>query len=249
MGVTYSQINQPFDVALDRLESIPYPIVTAPSSSHIVLDSRVNAAFAAAFALLKEDVDVYRTIENFESSGGVIPAGSFIVRNTTQVQNTLADLSDRWPLTPLGLEDINGVATVAAQLPRIGLYQSFAIGGNMDEGWTRYVLDDFGIPYTTLHNSDMQKNLSRNFDVIVFADEDPAVIKTGLPGPNTSAYARSSEALPSPYQGGLGIEGINSIANFVGQLGSPASAPTQQPRDGRRSESGTGCRGDQTGCF
>ena len=26
----------------------------------------------------------------------------------------------------------------------------------MDEGWTRYVFDDLGIPYTTLHNDDFK---------------------------------------------------------------------------------------------
>ena len=30
-------------------------------------------------------------------------------------------------------------------LPRIGLYSPWR--GNMDEGWTRYVFDTFGIPY------------------------------------------------------------------------------------------------------
>ena len=219
MGVAFSQIDEPFEAALEKLTSIPQPNVTAPSSPYVVLDARVNASYAVAIALLREDADVYRSTESVESDDSVVPAGSFIVRNTVQVQNALAGLLQKWPVTPHGLADVNGVATVALRTPRIGLYQSFARRGNMDEGWTRFVFEDFGIPYTTLHNSDMRGNLSRRFDVIVFADESPAVIKTGLPSPDSGAYARSVDSLPPEYQGGLGSEGINSLEDFVGQGG------------------------------
>ena len=39
--------------------------------------------------------------------------------------------------------------------PRIGMYQPFG-GGNMDEGWTRWVLEQYGFQYTTLHNADIR---------------------------------------------------------------------------------------------
>ncbi|MFT4564416.1 MAG: hypothetical protein ACI88G_001752 [Woeseiaceae bacterium] len=219
MGVAFSQIDEAFEASLEKLTSIPHPNVTVPSSAYVVLDARVNASYAVAVALLREDADVYRSTKNVESDGGVLPAGSFIVKNTSRVQNALTGLFEKWPVTPHGLADVNGIATVELRLPRIGLYQSFARRGNMDEGWTRFVFEDFGIPYTTLHNSDMRENLSRKFDVIVFANESPAVIKTGLPSPDSAAYARSVDALPAEYQGGLGAEGIKSLADFVGQGG------------------------------
>jgi hypothetical protein len=94
----------------------------------------------------------------------------------------------------------------------------------LDEGWTRYVFDDLGIPYTTLHNKDFRGtknkklNLKAKFDVIVFADEDPAIILHGRRGPST-CYRSSNEGFPLEYQGGIGKEGVEELKSFVEQGG------------------------------
>ena len=44
---------------------------------------------------------------------------------------------------------------------RIGMYQRYW-GGNMDEGWTRLVLEQFGFPYQTLRDAEIKAgNLNR----------------------------------------------------------------------------------------
>ena len=48
----------------------------------------------------------------------------------------------------------------------------------MDEGWTRYVFDDLGVPYITLRNADFKAakkeklDLRSKYDVIVFAERE-----------------------------------------------------------------------------
>ena len=217
MGVAFSQIDEPFEASLEKLTSIPYPNITTPSSTYIVLDAQVNASYAVAIALLDENADVYRSTENIEKDTVKVPAGSFIIRNTSQIQNDLSDLLEKWHVTAHGLDDIDDIAKIKLRMPRIGLYQSFTRNGNMDEGWTRFVFDDFGIPYTTLHNADIRGNLDKKFDVIVFANEDPANIKTGLPRPDY--YGRRFGAFPPKYSGGVGEKGIEALAKFVGQGG------------------------------
>ncbi len=50
----------------------------------------------------------------------------------------------------------------------------------MDEGWTRWLLENFGFAYTTVHNKDIQAGgLRAKFDVIVFADQAAASIENG----------------------------------------------------------------------
>ena len=94
----------------------------------------------------------------------------------------------------------------------------------MDEGWTRYVLDDLGIPYTTLHNKDFKGtkkkkvNLSNRYDVIVFADENTDIIIQGKRGPS-SRYGRSDGSFPPEYQGGIEKEGVEALKAFVEQGG------------------------------
>ena len=82
------------------------------------------------------------------------PAGSFIVKNTPEVQKALPGLLDKRHATAWALDDAAGIPAAALKNPRIGLYQSW--WSSMDEGWSRYVLDDLGIPYTTLHNTDFR---------------------------------------------------------------------------------------------
>ena len=220
MGVAFSQIDEPFEASLEKLSSIPYPsVMAAPSTPYIVLDARENASYAVAFALLEQGADVYRSTQGIEGDGFQVPAGSFIVSNTSRVQDAMPELLEEWHAGAQGLADMDAVAAVALRMPRIGLYQSFTPNGNMDEGWTRFVFDDFGIPFTTLHNEDVRGNLNGRYDVIVFADENPAVIKTGLPEPGTPRFPSERGAFPPELQGGIGEAGIEALRDFVADGG------------------------------
>ena len=53
--------------------------------------------------------------------------------------------------------------------PRIGLYQPWT--GSMDEGWTRWVLEQYGFPFVTLHPEDFKASLAGNVDVLIIADD------------------------------------------------------------------------------
>jgi hypothetical protein len=56
--------------------------------------------------------------------------------------------------------------------PRIGLYKSYV--PSMDEGWTRWLLEQFGFRYQSVVNRDLQAgNLNSRFDVIVFGRSGP----------------------------------------------------------------------------
>jgi len=87
---------------------------------------------------------------------------------------------------------------------RVGLYQSWT--GNMDEGWTRWVLEQYEFPYTTLHNSDIKSGkLREKFDVIVLPDQQPRDILTGY----------DFKTVREEYRGGIGDEGLDALRQFV----------------------------------
>jgi hypothetical protein len=224
MGVSFDRIENPFDAELDKLEQVPYPTVVPPSSSpYIVLDSRVNASYSVVISLLGEKAEIYRTKDIIKEKEFQAPAGSFIIINTPQVQKAIPGLLEKWHLTAYGLEDITDIPKAPLKNHRVGLYQSWR--ANMDEGWTRYIFDDFRIPYTTLHNEDFKASkikkvdLKEKFDVIIFADENAEIIKSGIPSPTSPSYARSFGAFPPEYEGGIGDEGIEALRAFVEQGG------------------------------
>jgi hypothetical protein len=88
--------------------------------------------------------------------------------------------------------------------PRIGVYQPWV--PSMDEGWTRLVLESFGIPYTTLHDADIRAgSLRERFDAILLPSVGAKTLRDGWE-PNETEPA---------YVGGLGAEGSQALRGFV----------------------------------
>ena len=80
----------------------------------------------------------------------------------------------------------------------------------MDEGWTRWLLEQFGFRYTSLSNREIQSNkLRERFDVIVFPDQRAESIHVGYkPG-----------AMPEQYTGGVGDIGAEALKQFAAKGG------------------------------
>ena len=221
MGVDCDRINHAFEVNLEKLDSIEYPQFVPPddSAAYYLLDSRLNGSYSVVFALMKEEAEIYRSKDSVEVDGFKAAAGSFLIKNSSSVSKSLPPLLQKWHIKALELEDISTIEKAPLKKFRTGLYQSWH--ANMDEGWTRCMLDDLGIPFTTLHNKDFKGekdkkvNLGEKFDVIVFADENADIIKTGKPSPS-SPYARYfSGTMPPEYEGGIEKEGVEALKKFV----------------------------------
>ncbi len=98
-----------------------------------------------------------------------------------------------------------GPDTLRVRAPRIGMYQPWG-GGNMDEGWTRWVFEQYGFESTPLHNTDIQAGkLKDRFDAIVLPDQNTQSMVEG----STAANVRPE------YQGGLGDRGVAALHQFV----------------------------------
>lgn len=92
---------------------------------------------------------------------------------------------------------------LTAPTGRVGLYRSYQ--ASMDEGWTRWVFDTWGVPYVSLVDSVVRAgDLRRRFDVIVMPSMSGAQIEQGL----DSTY-------PAPFAGGLGTGGVAALRAFV----------------------------------
>ena len=96
----------------------------------------------------------------------------------------------------------------AVAAPRIGLYKSFF--SSMDEGWTRWLLENFGFAYANIENADVQAgNLKQRFDTIVIPDQQRQQIVQG----------HRAGTMPPEYCGGLGDKGAAALKEFVQQGG------------------------------
>jgi hypothetical protein len=85
---------------------------------------------------------------------------------------------------------------------RIGLYRSWT--ATSDEGWTRWVFGEWGVPFESLGNEAVRLGaLEHRFDAIVVPSMSYAELVSGLPGAHPD------------YAGGLGSQGIAALLGFV----------------------------------
>jgi len=95
--------------------------------------------------------------------------------------------------------------------PRVALYNPW--GGSMDEGWTRWVLDQYGFAPKSLHPQEVKAALA-NTDVFILPDIDKETIATGRRRVEEGAM-RYDEELPPDYRGALDKEGAAALKSFV----------------------------------
>ena len=105
------------------------------------------------------------------------------------------------------------------QKPRLAVYEPYT--GNMDLGWTEWLLDTFKVPYTKLHNADIQKGgLRERFDTILFAQQTTDSILHGLrdAGGEDGDMNNPNRGRPRPrpeHVGGIGAQGVAALDAFV----------------------------------
>jgi hypothetical protein len=179
------------------------------------------AGDGTAFALARTSNDAFRLVNDILASGGRVsvatrrfeagdgatfPAGSFVIPK----RSNLAALASKYHVTLTALPRTPD--SLVTQRPvRVGLYKPW--NASMDEGWTRFVLEQYGFAPKSIDNDMMRSGkLNASFDAIILPSVSKGVIVTGRAG---GARARSFEELPPEYRGGIGAEGLAALMEFV----------------------------------
>jgi hypothetical protein len=169
------------------------------------------------------------------------------------VHEAVAALAKDLPIT---IDVVNDAvpAGMAVKAPRVGLYKSYV--ASMDEGWTRWIFEQWGIEYTSLENKDVKAgNLREKFDAIVLPQQGTRQMLDGF-APGT---------MPDEYVGGLGADGVAALKAFVEAggtlvaLDSASMMPIQEFKlpvknvlaglSGERAETGGGAIGPDSAAF
>jgi hypothetical protein len=97
-----------------------------------------------------------------------------------------------------------GEAGKAMKAARVGLYRPWT--ASMDEGWTRWILEQYRFPFQSLYNADIRGgHLRERFDAIILPDlTERSILDGNRPG-----------TVPERYAGGLGDEGAQELRDFV----------------------------------
>jgi len=223
MGVECIPVEGPFAAEMKMISDVSDPRVDIPEEKvWAVLKGGENAAHQAVFALLDGGVTVWRKTEPGGNEGPEsAECGDFLVRLNPKSRREIDKLQQALGFS-CGFGDGElRAGMVQLVFPRIGVYQSW--NASMDEGWTRFMLDDAGIRFQTLHNQQIsspkgKNGLNTDFDVIVLPSESKDLIVKGEPAPD-SPWKRYYSPLPPEYQGGIKKQGIEALKKFVRQGG------------------------------
>jgi hypothetical protein len=178
--------------------------VEAGEDGH-VLDGRLNASFKAVNLLLEKGIEVKRIDQAPE---GLLP-GDFIVSGGPI--EALKDIAEKTGVDFKALKSEVKEGIHELKKARIGMYQRL-YGGNMDEGWTRLLLETFAFPYASLMDAEIKKgNLRARYDVIILPDDSPEMIMGEIP----ERYRRFLSSVPPEYRSGIGKEGVEALKIFV----------------------------------
>ncbi len=178
------------------------------------LSADSNYSFEAVFVALDAGIPVLRITAPITLSSTTLPAGSFLLVNNTANSKKLAKLARSFKVTPVILNTKPDTPTISLTKRRIGLIQTWR--HDMDAGWTRFVFDQYHIPFTVLHPADLEKADLKSFDVLVFPDSNKDVLLSGsYKGP--SGYMPIN--LPEKYRKGMGEKGKMKVIQFLNNGG------------------------------
>jgi hypothetical protein len=204
---------------------VTVPIVAvgkvAKGPAGYVIDGRLNDAFKAMNLLLDNKVPMRRA----DAEGEGVRRGDFLIPPSAP-DAVVADIArqtgvDFAPLKaePKQAHDLNRL--------RIGMYQRYR-GGNMDEGWTRFLFEaQYMFPFQSVYDAEIKKgNLNANYDVFIFADDTTGTItgetgagRGGGEGGGRGGFAAVPDTTPPEYRSGIGADGVNAIKDFVSKGG------------------------------
>jgi hypothetical protein len=206
MGVRAIQVDTPFEAEL-HVGEVERPKGRLDGTGRLgwAISPRSNWSLLAVTRLMSSGFNVHRLAEEH----GNLPAGSFVLPQQEGLDAVIRTVAEEVGVDVVGLDAPVELQALAFEVPRIGVYQSWR--PTIDEGWVRWVFEEYDLPYKTLHDSDVrQGSLRDRFDTIVLPQQKPEDVLKGNPEKN-----QYKEPYPPEYVGGLGQLGIDALREFV----------------------------------
>lgn len=215
MGVQVDRYDQTFEpppsTRLTRSSIVPSRLWgDTRKPSHYVIEGRGNGASIAINRLLATGAEVFWTTSSFDIQGHQYAPGALVVGDTPRletravVDRIVAELG----LRATALRGERPPRLLQLHRARVGLYKPWV--ENIDEGWTRWILEQYEFPYESLADQDIRRGgLRARVDLLIVSDQSADRAMNGhAPG-----------TMPPEYTGGLGPEGARALKEFVDEGG------------------------------
>ena len=218
MGVESFPLAERLTVTLEKLDEAPTiaGMIKGTGSSGWLLTPTWNDSFRAVNRVLDRGGAVYRLPNPPEPWA---PGTFWIPADGSTDASAVQALANEFGLPFTAVASAPAGQMSQLKPLRVGLYRRYS-GGNMDEGWTRFLFDNWEVPYARVDADEITEGgLNAKYDVLLFADDSLAAIMGGEGGePEPSPYG--GPGYPPEYSKGLRDVGLEAVKDFVRNGGS-----------------------------
>jgi len=174
----------------------------AKGNGGYLISHRADSAINAQNRLLAEGKKVYWLKQ--PAAAGIGEAGDLYLPAAEASPEILTRLSRELHLPVVPLDRAPSGPAFRVKPIRAGLYKPWV--ANLDEGWTRFLLERYGFAFQNLDNEQMRTGAYQGkVDVILLPSVEAGVIEKGA----------SASSMPAPYAGGLGTAGAEKLKKWV----------------------------------
>ena len=189
MGVSIAEATEPVRGTTAPIDAAVWPVpqVDPEAAGHLV-----SAGVDSVYSLVNRLLAAGHEVQRIPVTGDVwIPSESVDAGMLGTLGHEL-----HVPVTP-AVEAPGETLTVKPL--RVGLFKPWV--ASMDEGWTRFVLEQYGFPFASLHNEDIRSGaFATDIDVLLVPDIAPDTLSKGRPADEERRRFRAP--LPPAYAGG-----------------------------------------------
>jgi zinc carboxypeptidase len=209
MGIEVIPTSVPFKAKTKEIAVLNPPVgqVTGAHSFGYLLSNKENNSYTAFNLLQQAGGEISQLSASAQFDKAIFGPGSFLIWSSPEVDELVARLAVDLGLNFQGLAEDPGISTNKVSKIKVGIYKSWR--ANMDEGWTRWVLDQHQFDLDTLHDNDIRESDLTKYSAIIIPSQRPGSILNGHP----------KGTMPENITGGLGLEGIMKIKQYTEQGG------------------------------
>jgi hypothetical protein len=208
MGVRVDQVEQTFEpppsTRLVNATIPPASVWGERKASHYVIDGNGNGSSIAINRLHAAGLEVSWTTSGREIQGYQYGPGSLVVAEAANARAIVERIASELGLRATAVRGAQPQGLTRLFRARVGLYKPWV--ENIDEGWTRWLLERYEFPLESLTDQDIRRGgLRSRVDVIVIPDQSADRLMNGHP----------QGTMPPEYVGGVGSAGAMALKQFV----------------------------------
>jgi len=188
-----------FNTSAAAAAIVPPPGRIAGSGPALAIDPAQNNAFRAINRAWQQGATV-ELIDGRYRINGLSESAQ------TELVNALALRAERVAASPSD-------RARPVKKPRLGLFQPWS--GSMDEGWTRWLFEQYAFSIVTLHPEDFHSPLSNKVDVVILADDARIPVEGGAGRGGRGGRGAEPRAVRPEYAYTLTPDDLQAFELFV----------------------------------